>query len=109
MPEFKLTKESGVNKFEILMAVDFDEDGNIENQEYYDGEEWSDNPADLRICSTLCDTDDQEEWNNFFNDFMYLLESDDLFNELKKLKTPEDSYFLIDEGIEVKLDDDESL
>ena len=30
MPDFKLTKELGTKKFELLMAVDYDEDGNME-------------------------------------------------------------------------------
>ena len=53
MPEFKLTKELGTKKFELLMAVDYDEDGNIESQEFYDGVDWIDNPADIKFNSGL--------------------------------------------------------
>ena len=49
MPEFKLSKEAGTKKFELSIAIDYDEDGNIEAQEFYDGVEWSDNPADIRL------------------------------------------------------------
>ena len=37
MPEFKLSKEAGTKKFELSIAIDYDEDGNIEAQEFYDG------------------------------------------------------------------------
>ncbi|MCC7553759.1 MAG: hypothetical protein KO202_04600 [Methanobacteriaceae archaeon] len=102
MPEFKITKESGVKKFEIQMAIDFDEEGEIENQEYSNGDEWSDNPSDLRICTSYCDEEEQEEWNVFFNDFMYLLESNELIDEVKKLKNIGDSYFFNEEDMEVE-------
>ena len=78
MPEFKLSKEAGTKKFELSMAIDYDEDGNIEAQEFYDGVDWSDNPADIRLNTSYCDEDEQDEWNLFFNDFMHLLESHEL-------------------------------
>ena len=80
------------------MAFDFDENGEIENQEYSNGGEWSDNPLDIGICSA-CDEEEQEEWNNFFNDFMYLLESSDLLNEIRNLKDIGNSYFFNEENI----------
>ena len=70
MPEFKLSKEAGTKKFELSMAIDYDEDGNIEAQEFYDGVDWSDNPADIRLNTSYCDEDEQDEWNLFFNDFI---------------------------------------
>ena len=40
MPEFKISKEAGTKKFELLMAIDYGEDGNMEAQEFYDGVGW---------------------------------------------------------------------
>lgn len=100
MIEFKLSKDVGVKKFEIQIALDFDDEGNIKTQEYSNGLDWSDNPLDLRNCSSYCDELDQEEWDVFFNDFMFLLESDELLKQLSKLKKEGDSYFFDEENIE---------
>ena len=86
MPEFKLSKEAGTKKFELSIAIDYDEDGNIEAQEFYDGVDWSDNPADIRLNTSYCDEDEQDEWNLFFNDFMHLLESNELTEKAETLK-----------------------
>ncbi|MCC9262034.1 hypothetical protein MBBWO_08140 [Methanobrevibacter woesei] len=101
MPEFKLTKELGTKKFELLMAVDYDEDGNIESQEFYDGVDWIDNPADIKFNSEYCDSDDQDDWIVFINDFMHLFETGELFNVLKTLKEVDDSYYFNEESIDV--------
>lgn len=99
MPEFKLSKEAGLKKFELEMAIDYDEDGNVEAQEFWNGVDWSENPADLRINNVFCDEDEQEEWNIFFNDFMHLLESEKLVEKLSKLKEIDDSYYFNEEDI----------
>lgn len=99
MPEFKLSKEIGTRKFELEMAIDYDEDGNIEAQEFWNGVEWSDNPAELRINNSYCDEDEQEDWNVFFNDFMHILESGELFEKLADLKEVDDSCYFMEEDI----------
>ncbi|WP_303294691.1 hypothetical protein [Methanobrevibacter woesei] len=101
MPDFKLTKELGAKKFELLMAVDYDEDGNIESQEFYDGVDWIDNPADIKFNSEYCDSDDQEDWIVFINDFMHLLETEELLNVLKTLKEVDDSHYFNEESIDI--------
>ena len=45
MPEFKLSKEAGTKKFELSIAIDYDEDGNIEAQEFYDCRRKAELPA----------------------------------------------------------------
>ncbi|WP_461461805.1 hypothetical protein [Methanobrevibacter sp.] len=108
MPEFKLTNIDSSTDCEIIMAVDFDDDNQVENQEFYTGSDWSDNPADLRETTTfICDEDEQEDWNNFFNGFMYLLENGELIEELKNLKERDDSYTFDDEGIKVVLTEED--
>ncbi len=101
MPEFKISKEAGTKKFELLMAIDYGEDGNMEAQEFYDGVGWSDNPADIRLSNSYCDEDEQDEWNLFFNDFMHLLESNELANKAENLKEVDDSYYFAEECIEI--------
>jgi hypothetical protein len=103
MPEFKLSKKYGNKNFIVQMAIDFDDEGNIINQEYWNGINWSDIPSDLRIYNSFCNSDDQDEWNIFYNDLMYLLESNEILNHLKSLKKEGDSYFFSDEDIEIKL------
>lgn len=103
MPEFKLSKETGTKKFELLMAIDYDDEGNVEYQEFYNGVNWSDNPAEIRLNTNYCDEDEQDEWNLFFNDFMHLLESDDLVIKVKTLKEVDDSYYFSEESIEIIL------
>lgn len=103
MPEFKLSKETGTKKFELLMAIDYDDEGNVESQEFYNGVNWSDNPAEIRLNTNYCDEDEQDEWNLFFNDFMHLLESDDLVIKVKTLKEVDDSYYFSEESIEIIL------
>ena len=63
-----------------------------EAQEFYDGVDWSDNPADIRLNTSYCDEDEQDEWNLFFNDFMHLLESNELTEKAETLKEVDDSY-----------------
>lgn len=103
MPEFKLSKETGTKKFELLMAIDYDDEGNVESQEFYNGVNWSDNPAEIRLNTNYCDEDEQDGWNLFFNDFMHLLESDDLVIKVKTLKEVDDSYYFSEESIEIIL------
>ncbi|WP_299525300.1 hypothetical protein [uncultured Methanobrevibacter sp.] len=107
MSEFKLSKESGTKKFEILMAIDYDENGNVEAQEFYNGVGWSNSPAEIRLSASYCDEDEQNEWNLFFNDFMHLLESDDLVNKAKTLKEVNDSYYFAEESIEIILTEED--
>jgi len=102
MPDFKISRESGVKKFEIVIAIDFDKNGEIFIQEYSNGNQWSDNLSDIRICNYYCDDETQEEWDNFLNDFLYLLESNELLPKIAKLKNKEDSYFFNEENIELK-------
>ncbi len=72
MSEFKLLNIDSFTEYEIIMAVDFNEDNQVENQEFYTGSYWSENPADLREnLAFICDVEKQESWNNFFNNFMY--------------------------------------
>ena len=107
MPEFKLTKEAGSFNFEILIGMDFDDEGNVENQEYWNGADWSENPSDMREMNISCDEEEQEEWNNFFNDFMHLLEDDELVEELSKLKEIDDSCFFDEEDIKAILTEED--
>ena len=107
MPEFKLSKEAGTKKFELSIAIDYDEDGNIEAQEFYDGVDWSDNPADIRLNTSYCDEDEQDEWNLFFNDFMHLLESNELSEKAETLKEVDDSYYFVEECIEIVLTEED--
>ena len=107
MPEFKLSKEAGIRKFELSIAIDYDEDGNVEAQEFYNGTNWSDNPADIRLSANYCDEDEQDEWNLFFNDFMHLLESNELIEKTKNLKKVDDSYYFVEEGIEIILTEED--
>lgn len=108
MPEFKLTNEASETECEIIMAIDYDENGEVENQEFYTGSDWSDNPADLRENTTyICEEEEQEDLNNFFNGFMHLLESGELIEELKNLKEIDDSYIFSDEDIKVVLTDED--
>ncbi len=127
MPEFKIAKESGT-KFDILMSVDYDEDGNIETQEFYDGEDWFENPSEIRFANSYCDNEESydeeidlsddieeedeedyfneeilEEWNIFINDLMHLFETNQLNEKIEKLKEIDDSYFFSEEEIEVTL------
>lgn len=85
------------------MAIDYDDEGNVESQEFYNGVNWSDNPAEIRLNTNYCDEDEQDEWNLFFNDFMHLLESDDLVIKVKTLKEVDDSYYFSEESIEIIL------
>lgn len=101
MPEFRLSKEKGAKKLEIIMAVDYDSEGNIENQEFYDGIEWCDNPTDLRYAKSYCDEEAQEDWNIFFNSFMHLLESDELMEKIIDLKELDDNYYFSEEEIDI--------
>lgn len=108
MPEFKLTNLSDSADCEIIMAIDYDDEGNVENQEFYTGSDWSDNPAELRENTTfICDEDEQEEWNYFFNGFMYLLETGELIEELVNLKEINDSYEFTDEDIKIVLTEED--
>ncbi|OWT33278.1 hypothetical protein BGI41_03170 [Methanobrevibacter sp. 87.7] len=108
MPEFKLTNLSSSADCEILMAIDYDDDGEVENQEFYTGSDWTDNPAELRENTTfICDEEEQEEWNYFFNGFMHLLETGELIEELKNLKEINDSYEFDDEDIKVELTEED--
>ncbi|MDL2246467.1 hypothetical protein LJB96_02500 [Methanobrevibacter sp. OttesenSCG-928-K11] len=103
MPEFKLSKRYANKELVVQMAIDFDDEGNIINQEYWNGINWSEIPSDLRIYNSFCNSDDQDEWNIFYNDLMYLLESNEILNHLKPLKAKGDSYFFTDEDIEIEL------
>ena len=85
----------------------YDEDGNIEAQEFYDGVDWSDNPADIRLNTSYCDEDEQDEWNLFFNDFMHLLESNELTEKAETLKEVDDSYYFVEECIEIVLTEED--
>ena len=107
MPEFKLTKEYGSQNFEILMAIDYDYDGEIENMEFWTGSDWSENPAEMREINLVCDEEEQAEWNNFFNDFMHLLESDELIEKLVTLKNESDSCFFDEEDIKAVLTEED--
>ena len=107
MPEFKLSKEAGTKKFELSIAIDYDEDGNIEAQEFYNGVDWSDNPADIRLSTSYCDEDEEDEWKLFCNDFMHLLESEELIEKIKNLKEVDDSYYFVEEGIEIVLTEED--
>ena len=79
----------------------YDEDGNIESQEFYDGVDWIDNPADIKFNSEYCDSDDQDDWIVFINDFMHLFETGELFNVIKTLKEVDDSHYFNEESIDV--------
>lgn len=109
MPEFRLSKEVGTKKFELLMAIDYDEDGNVESQEFYDGENWIDNPSDIKFNSNSCDADEQDDLIVFINDFMHLYETEELINVLKTLKEVDDSYYFNEESIDVTVIEEDLL
>ena len=69
--------------------------------------EWSDNPADIRLNTSYCDEDEQDEWNLFFNDFMHLLESNELTEKAEILKEVDDSYYFVEECIEIVLTEED--
>ena len=90
------------------MAVDFNEDNQVETLEFYTGSYWSENPADLiENLAFICDEEKQESWNNFFNSFMYLLENGKLLEELRNLKQKDDYYIFDDEEIKIVLTEED--
>ena len=99
--------QENINIRALSIAIDYDEDGNIEAQEFYDGVDWSDNPADIRLNTSYCDEDEQDEWNLFFNDFMHLLESNELTEKAETLKEVDDSYYFVEECIEIVLTEED--
>ena len=108
MSEFKLLNIDSFTEYEIIMAVDFNEDNQVENQEFYTGSYWSENPADLREnLAFICDVEKQESWNNFVNNFMYLLENGELIEELRNLKQKDDYYIFDDEEIKIVLTEED--
>ena len=100
MGEFSLSKE--FTNFEILISIDFNENKDIIFEEYSNGKVSLENPSNLRNYSYCCNDSDFEEWNNFFTDFMYLYESDELINHIKNLENKDNSYFFTDENITLK-------
>lgn len=103
LPEFKLSKNVGIKNFKLEIAIDYDDEGNVEIIEFLNDFGWSENPSDLRLNNIFCDENDQDEWNNFFNDFMFLLESGKLPQRLSKLKNIDDSCYFNEEDINAVL------
>lgn len=97
MSVFKLLKEVGLIKFEVLIA--FDDDFNIE--EISCNQFWCQDPADLIFAKNSCDIHKQEEWDLFCQDILDLTENKDFFKKIKKLKQVNDSYYFFEENIEV--------
>lgn len=103
MPEFKLLKEIGLIKFDVSMALDFNNEGNIEAQEFYTDGYRCENVADLVYGNNFCDESHREEWIFFSDDIVTLFENKDFFKKIKKLESVNDSCFFTDESIEVIL------
>lgn len=103
MPEFKLLKEMGLIKFDVSMALDFDDEGNIEAHEFYTDDYRCENACDLVYGNNFCDESHREEWVLFSDEIVNLFENKDFFKKIKKLKSVNDSCFFTDEGIDVIL------
>lgn len=103
MNEYKLSKKISIFKFEIFLDINFDNLGNIESYEFYDGLFYYDNPSDICFSKVFCDERKENEWNLFLNDLLYLFDNEVLFKKIKKLKIKEDSYYFDEEEIKITL------
>lgn len=75
------------------MALDYDDEGNIEAQEFSDGKYWCEIPSDLIFANNFCNESTQEEWNIFSEEIVNLLENKDFLEKIKKLRHINDSFY----------------